>query len=51
MKGLDIGGELQYISMDSDGRINGSQNKDTAVGALYNNSSAIVSRIRVMRTF
>ena len=51
VKNLDIGAELQYVTLDSDGRINGAQPKDTAVGALYNNGSAIVSRIRIMRTF
>jgi hypothetical protein len=51
IRGLDIGAEINYQQINSDGRINGNQAKYTSVGALYNEGSAVVGRIRVQRDF
>ena len=51
VRGLDIGAEVNYLQINNDGRINGNQAKYTSVGALYNESSAIVGRIRIQRDF
>ena len=52
VKGLDIGAEVNYLQINSDqGKLNSNQAKDTAVGALYSESSAVVGRIRIQRDF
>ena len=52
IKGLDIGAEINYLQINSDqGKLNGNQGKDTAVGALYSESSALVGRLRIQRDF
>ena len=52
VKGLDIGAEINYLQINSDqGKLNSNQAKDTAVGALYSESSAVVGRIRIQRDF
>ena len=52
VKGLDIGVEVDYLQINSDqGRMFGNQAKDTAVGATYTESSAVVGRLRIQRDF
>jgi hypothetical protein len=51
IRGLDIGAEINYQQLNTDGRMNGNQAKYTSVGALYNEGSAIVGRFRVQRDF
>lgn len=51
VRGLDIGAEVNYLQLNTDNRINGNQAKYTSVGALYNEGSAIIGRIRIQRDF
>jgi hypothetical protein len=51
VKGLDIGAEVNYLQLNTDNRINGNQAKYTAVGAQYNEGSAVIGRIRIQRDF
>jgi hypothetical protein len=51
IRGLDIGAEVNYLQINTDNRINGNQAKYTAVGATYNEGSAVIGRIRIQRDF
>ena len=51
VKGLDIGAEVNYLQLNTDNKINGNQAKYTAVGATYNEGSAVVGRLRIQRDF
>ena len=51
IKGLDIGAEVNYLQINTDGQVNGNQSKYTAVGATYNQGSAVVGRLRIQRDF
>ena len=51
VRGLDIGAEVNYLQINTDNRINGNQAKYTAVGATYNEGSAVIGRIRIQRDF